>query len=114
MLDFNNYCINTDLILLNIHILLIFFINMIKFTAIFYKSLHQITLKIMSSTLKLSQRETAFNQEVVTRFELYNSLFQTLPFYQVKEPVYCCLFSARIAKRDAIQFIANRNYRIVL
>jgi phosphoenolpyruvate carboxylase len=39
----------------------------------------------MSSTLKLSQRETAFNQEVVTRFELYNSLFQTLPFYQVKE-----------------------------
>jgi phosphoenolpyruvate carboxylase len=39
----------------------------------------------MSSTLKLSQRETAFNNEVVTRFELYNSLFQTLPFYQVKE-----------------------------
>jgi len=39
----------------------------------------------MSSTLKLSQRETAFNNEVVTRFELYNSLFQTLPFYQIKE-----------------------------
>ena len=39
----------------------------------------------MSSTLKLSQRETAFNHEVVTRFELYNSLFQTLPFYQVKD-----------------------------
>jgi phosphoenolpyruvate carboxylase len=39
----------------------------------------------MSSTLKLSQREIAFNQEVVTRFELYNSLFQTLPFYQVKD-----------------------------
>jgi phosphoenolpyruvate carboxylase len=39
----------------------------------------------MSSTLKLSQRETSFNHEVVTRFELYNSLFQTLPFYQVKE-----------------------------
>jgi phosphoenolpyruvate carboxylase len=39
----------------------------------------------MSSTLKLSQRETAFNNEVVTRFELYNSLFQTLPFYQVKD-----------------------------
>ena len=35
----------------------------------------------MPSTLKLSQRETAFNNEVVTRFELYNSLFQTLPFY---------------------------------
>jgi phosphoenolpyruvate carboxylase len=39
----------------------------------------------MSSTLKLSQRETAFNHEVVARFELYNSLFQTLPFYQVKD-----------------------------
>src|SRR3569833_342380 len=39
----------------------------------------------MTSTLKLSQREAAFNHEVVTRFELYNSLFQTLPFYQVKD-----------------------------
>src|ERR1700748_1676010 len=39
----------------------------------------------MSSQLKLSYRETTFNQEVVTRFELYNSLFQTLPFYQVKD-----------------------------
>jgi phosphoenolpyruvate carboxylase len=39
----------------------------------------------MPSTLKLSQRETAFHNEVVTRFELYNSLFLTLPFYQVKE-----------------------------
>lgn len=39
----------------------------------------------MSSPLKLSNKETIFNQEVVTRFELYNSLFQTLPFYQVKD-----------------------------
>ncbi len=39
----------------------------------------------MTSVLKLSQKETAFNQEVVTRFELYNSLFLTLPFYQVKD-----------------------------
>ncbi|MDN3580033.1 phosphoenolpyruvate carboxylase [Mucilaginibacter flavus] len=39
----------------------------------------------MSLNLKLSQRETTFNNEVVTRFELYNSLFQTLPFYQVKD-----------------------------
>ncbi len=39
----------------------------------------------MSYALKLSQRETTFNQEVVARFELYNSLFQTLPFYQVKD-----------------------------
>ena len=39
----------------------------------------------MPATLKLSHKETIFNQEVVTRFELYNSLFQTLPFYQVKD-----------------------------
>ncbi|EHQ30753.1 phosphoenolpyruvate carboxylase [Mucilaginibacter paludis] len=39
----------------------------------------------MTSVSKLSQKETAFNQEVVTRFELYNSLFLTLPFYQVKD-----------------------------
>jgi phosphoenolpyruvate carboxylase len=39
----------------------------------------------MSTTIKLSQRETVFHNEVVTRFELYNSLFQTLPFYQVKD-----------------------------
>ncbi|QXV64538.1 phosphoenolpyruvate carboxylase [Mucilaginibacter sp. 21P] len=39
----------------------------------------------MPSTLRLSQKESVFNQEVVKRFELYNSLFQTLPFYQVKE-----------------------------
>jgi phosphoenolpyruvate carboxylase len=39
----------------------------------------------MALNLKLSQRETAFHNEVVTRFELYNSLFQTLPFYQVKD-----------------------------
>lgn len=34
--------------------------------------------------MKLSQKETIFNNEVVTRFELFNSLFLTLPFYQVK------------------------------
>ena len=34
--------------------------------------------------MKLSQKEFIFNNEVVTRFELYNSLFLTLPFYQVK------------------------------
>ncbi len=39
----------------------------------------------MPLNLKLSQKETAFNNEVVMRFELYNSLFQTLPFYQVKD-----------------------------
>lgn len=39
----------------------------------------------MPSTQRLSQRESTFNHEVVKRFELYNSLFQTLPFYQVKD-----------------------------
>ena len=34
--------------------------------------------------MKLSQKEFVFNNEVVTRFDLYNSLFLTLPFYQVK------------------------------
>lgn len=34
--------------------------------------------------MKLSAKETLYDSEVLTRFELYNSLFQTLPFYQVK------------------------------
>lgn len=34
--------------------------------------------------MRLSQKETLFNNEVVTRFELYNSLFLTLPFYRIK------------------------------
>ncbi len=34
--------------------------------------------------MKLSQKEAVFANEVVTRFELFNSLFLTLPFYQVK------------------------------
>lgn len=32
-----------------------------------------------------SQRESIFNNEVISRFELYNSLFLTLPFYRVKD-----------------------------
>lgn len=31
------------------------------------------------------QRESVFNNEVISRFELYNSLFLTLPFYKVKD-----------------------------
>src|ERR1700712_3332947 len=58
----------------------------------------------MSSTLKLSQRETAFNNEVVTRFELYNSLFQTLPFYQVKDTgILLPFFSSHCEKGAAKQ-----------
>lgn len=34
--------------------------------------------------MKLSKKQELYEQEVVTRFELYNSLFLTLPFYKVK------------------------------
>ena len=58
----------------------------------------------MPSTLKLSQRETAFNIEVVTRFELYNSLFQTLPFYQVKDTgILLPFFSSHCEKEVNMQ-----------
>ena len=30
-------------------------------------------------------KESTFNSEVVSRFELYNSLFLTLPFYKIKD-----------------------------
>ena len=55
----------------------------------------------MPSTLKLSQRETAFNNEVVTRFELYNSLFQTLPFYQVKDTGILLPFFSSHCEKEA-------------
>src|SRR6201746_1035997 len=62
----------------------------------------------MPSTLKLSQRETAFNNEVVTRFELYNSLFQTLPFYQVKDTgILLPFFSSHCEKGAAMQASPN-------
>lgn len=35
-------------------------------------------------TQKLNSKETVFKNEVTTKFELYNSLFLTLPFYSVK------------------------------
>ncbi|HEY4323845.1 MAG TPA: phosphoenolpyruvate carboxylase [Mucilaginibacter sp.] len=58
----------------------------------------------MSITSKLSQRETAFNNEVVTRFELYNSLFQTLPFYQVKDTgILLPFFSSHCEKEATTQ-----------
>ena len=57
----------------------------------------------MSLNLKLSQRETTFNSEVVTRFELYNSLFQTLPFYQVKDTgILLPFFSSHCEKGAAM------------
>jgi phosphoenolpyruvate carboxylase len=39
----------------------------------------------MQSHQPNSQRELVFNNEVISRFELYNSLFLTLPFYKVKD-----------------------------
>jgi len=57
----------------------------------------------MSYTLKLSQRETAFNQEVVARFELYNSLFQTLPFYQVKDTGILLPFFSSHCEKGALE-----------
>ncbi|HEY1025134.1 MAG TPA: phosphoenolpyruvate carboxylase [Sphingobacteriaceae bacterium] len=35
--------------------------------------------------MKSSQKEAVFNSEVLTRFDLYNSLFQALPFYKVRQ-----------------------------
>lgn len=57
----------------------------------------------MSSALKLSQTETAFNNEVVTRFELYNSLFQTLPFYQVKDTGILLPFFSSHCEKEAVK-----------
>ncbi len=57
----------------------------------------------MPSSLKLSQTETAFNNEVVTRFELYNSLFQTLPFYQVKDTGILLPFFSSHCERGAVK-----------
>lgn len=34
--------------------------------------------------MRLSKKQAVFEDEVLTRFELFNSLFLTLPFYQVK------------------------------
>jgi phosphoenolpyruvate carboxylase len=66
----------------------------------------------MSLNLKLSQRETIFNNEVVTRFELYNSLFQTLPFYQVKDTgILLPFFSFTLRKGCRDERFANRYYR---
>ncbi|MFD0794107.1 phosphoenolpyruvate carboxylase [Mucilaginibacter litoreus] len=58
----------------------------------------------MPSTVRLSQKESVFNHEVVKRFELYNSLFQTLPFYQVKEiGILLPFFSSHCEKGAANQ-----------
>src|SRR3954469_18226001 len=55
----------------------------------------------MPSTHRLTQRETTFNYEVVKRFELYNSLFQTLPFYQVKDTGILLPFFSSHCEKEA-------------
>jgi len=60
----------------------------------------------MPLNLKLSQRETAFNNEVVMRFELYNSLFQTLPFYQVKDTGILLPFFSSHCEKGANKLIS--------
>ena len=60
----------------------------------------------MPSTLRLTQKEAAFNNEVVTRFELYNSLFQTLPFYQVKDTGILLPFFSSHCEKGAVAEIS--------
>jgi phosphoenolpyruvate carboxylase len=56
----------------------------------------------MSSLPNITSKEAIFNQEVVTRFDLYNSLFLTLPFYQVKNTgILLPFFSAHCEKGTA-------------
>lgn len=57
----------------------------------------------MSSVSKLSQRETIFNQEVVSRFQLYDSLFLTLPFYQVKDTGILLPFFSSHCEKETIK-----------
>ncbi|PTQ96789.1 phosphoenolpyruvate carboxylase type 1 [Mucilaginibacter yixingensis] len=58
----------------------------------------------MPSVSKLNQREIIFNQEVVSRFQLYDSLFLTLPFYQVKDTgILLPFFSSHCDKETASQ-----------
>jgi phosphoenolpyruvate carboxylase len=57
----------------------------------------------MPSTSKLSQREIIFNQEVVSRFQLYDSLFLTLPFYQVKDTGILLPFFSSHCEKETIK-----------
>jgi phosphoenolpyruvate carboxylase len=57
----------------------------------------------MPSLSKLSQRETIFNQEVESRFQLYDSLFLTLPFYQVKDTGILLPFFSSHCEKETIK-----------
>ncbi|MBK0381045.1 phosphoenolpyruvate carboxylase [Mucilaginibacter segetis] len=60
----------------------------------------------MPNSSRLNQRETTFNYEVVKRFELYNSLFQTLPFYQVKDTGILLPFFSSHCDKEVAKHIA--------
>lgn len=57
----------------------------------------------MPSVTKLSQREAIFNQEVESRFQLYDSLFLTLPFYQVKDTGILLPFFSSHCEKETIK-----------
>ncbi len=56
----------------------------------------------MPVNLKYSQRETIFSQEVERRFQLYDSLFLTLPFYQVKDTGILLPFFSSHCEKETI------------
>ncbi len=53
--------------------------------------------------MKLSKKQAIFESEVVTRFELFNSLFMTLPFYQVKHTGTLLPFFTSHCERGVIE-----------
>lgn len=58
------------------------------------------------------QRESVFNNEVVSRFELYNSLFLTLPFYKIKDtgtllPLFIKFCEEGVANHEAPENIIS-------
>jgi phosphoenolpyruvate carboxylase len=57
----------------------------------------------MPASQHSGHRESTFTQEVVTRFELYNSLFLTLPFYQVKDTGILLPFFASHCEKGVAQ-----------
>lgn len=51
--------------------------------------------------MKISQKQSVFNNEVLTRFDLYKSLFLTLPFQRVQHTgTVLPFFLQRIVKRE--------------
>src|SRR5690554_4991645 len=53
--------------------------------------------------MKTDKQEAVYNNEVLTRFELYNSLFLTLPFYKVKHTGTLLLFFTQFCEEKVSQ-----------